>query len=260
MKKILLIVVAFIGIGITTNAQDIILKKDASEIKAKVIEITDQQVKYKDFDFESGPTRSVNISEVFMITYENGQKEVFNKLNETTTTSSSKPKSMTNCAKNIAFGVDFGLGGSFYKLYNLKTKTFFAPSLGIRVTHHFNPYFGVDFCKINWTTDVMTSAYDTWTMRLQVMSGIRGNSPAFFKCMSGYAAFRLGYGMDFKVLSLYGASHFEGLCLETEIGMNFTPSVFAGFAYNYHGYFVDGVDIKLAMHTFSFRIGFHFGK
>ena len=81
-KKELLILVAVIGLGITARSQDIILKKDASEIKAKVLEITDQQIKYKDFDFQDGPTRNINISEVFMVTYENGQKEVFNKLTD----------------------------------------------------------------------------------------------------------------------------------------------------------------------------------
>jgi len=79
MKKVLLILVAIIVFGISANAQDVILKQDGSEIKAKVLEITDQQVKYKDFDFQSGPTRNINISDIFMITYENGQKEVFNK-------------------------------------------------------------------------------------------------------------------------------------------------------------------------------------
>ena len=52
-------------------------EKDGSEIKAKVLEITDKEIKYKNFDFQNGPTRYISISEVFMITYENGQKEVF---------------------------------------------------------------------------------------------------------------------------------------------------------------------------------------
>ena len=76
MKKVWVILVAVIGLGISVNAQDAILKKDGSEIKAKVLEITDQQVKYKDFDFQNGPIRNINISEVFMITYENGQPKI----------------------------------------------------------------------------------------------------------------------------------------------------------------------------------------
>jgi len=77
----------FISIlGFSSMAQDVILKKDGSEISTKVLEITDQQIKYKDFDFQSGPIRNINISDVFMITYENGQKEVFNKQILTPTT------------------------------------------------------------------------------------------------------------------------------------------------------------------------------
>ena len=83
MKKSLLAVAVFVMSSGYIFSQDIILKQDGSEIKAKVIEITDQQVKYKEFDFQSGPTRNINTSDVFMITYENGKKEVFNKQNST---------------------------------------------------------------------------------------------------------------------------------------------------------------------------------
>jgi hypothetical protein len=76
MKKFLLLIF-FAILGFSSIAQDVILKKDGSEINAKVLELTDQYVKYKDFDFQSGPTRNINISDVFMITYENGKKEVF---------------------------------------------------------------------------------------------------------------------------------------------------------------------------------------
>ena len=257
MKKILLVLIAVIGFGIVSKAQDVILKKDASEIKAKVLEVTDQQIKYKDFDFQSGPTRNIDISEVFMITYENGQKEVFNKISETntssgTSTSRPKPQTATNCAKKLAFGLDIGIGGSFLKMYDAKSFTLVAPSLGIRVMHHFNPYFGVDFLKINWITDVRQNL---WQMRLQLMPGIRGNSPVFYKCMSAYAAFRLGYAMEFE----NNFSHFKGLALETEVGLNLTRTVFMGFAYNYHNFFGYGFD-GLAMHTFLFRVGFNLGK
>ena len=256
MKKVFLILVAIIGFGISAIAQDIILKKDGSEIKAKVLEITDQQIKYKEFDFQNGPIRNINISEVFMITYENGQKEVF-KLNETKN-SSSKRQRVTNCTKNLALGMDIGLGGSMAGIVGLTSETLLSTALGIRVMYHLNPYFGIDFLKVNWITDILTSgvynglySYTPYTMRLQFMPGVRGNSPTFFKCMSGYAAFRLGYGMDFM------EENFQGLCLETEIGMNFTPTVFAGFAYNYHKYL--GYDYYgLAVHTFSFRLGFNF--
>lgn len=249
---------AVFGLGMITNAQDVILKKDGSEIEAKVLEITDQLIKYKEFDFQEGPIRNINISEVSTITYENGREEVFNKEDK-----SSKKQGAKKCVKEFVFGMDVGLGGSFAGFDGIKSETLLSPSLGIRLTYHFNPYFGVDFLKVNWFTDVLTSGayydwgfydiydyYIPWTMRLQIMPGVRGNSPTFFRCMSGYGAFRLGYGMDFL------ESHYKGFCMEAELGMNFTPTVFAGFAYNYHNY----IDYGFAVHTLSFRVGFNFGK
>jgi len=169
----------------------------------------------------------------------------------------SKPQGATNCAKKNAFGLDIGLGGSFLELEKKKFETLFAPALGIRVLHHFNPYFGMDFFKINWITDVLTTGKNkVMYARLQIMPGFRGNSPTFFKCMSVYAVFRIGYGMKFEEKS----SNFEGLCLETELGVNLTRTIFAGFAYNYHKYFEKKFDYNLATHTLSFRLGFNFGK
>jgi len=244
------------GFGTTANAQDIILKQDGSEIKTKVLEITDQQVKYKMFDFQEGPTRNINKSEVFMITYENGQKEVFNKLNETNTYLSKQQ--VTKNKKRTIFGLDTGFGGSFDVDSNgKKSKTWSASAFGMRVTHQFNPYFGIDFVKMNWIIEIGPSKdHNPWIMRFQLTPGIRGNTPVFFKTMSVYAAFRLGYGMFVTQYS----SLFEGLCLETELGLNLTPTVFTGFSYNYHKSFYKSKPLDYATHIFSFRIGFNFGK
>ena len=58
-------------------SQDIIVKKDKSEIKAKVIEIQDASIKYKPFEFLDGPLRSIQISDVSSIKYEKGNIETF---------------------------------------------------------------------------------------------------------------------------------------------------------------------------------------
>jgi len=78
MKKIVLaLLIATLFSVVSAFAQDVILKTDGTEINAKVLEITDRQVKYKDIGFIDGPTRNIDIFDVFMITYENGKKEVF---------------------------------------------------------------------------------------------------------------------------------------------------------------------------------------
>ncbi|MGV3539357.1 MAG: hypothetical protein ACO1OQ_06070, partial [Rufibacter sp.] len=59
------------------QAQDIIVKVDKTEIKAKVLEIDETHVKYKQWEFLDGPTYSVRKNEVFMVLYKNGKRETF---------------------------------------------------------------------------------------------------------------------------------------------------------------------------------------
>lgn len=58
-------------------AQDIIILKNGEELESKVSEILQTSVKYKKFDNLSGPLYTVQKSEVFMIKFENGTREVF---------------------------------------------------------------------------------------------------------------------------------------------------------------------------------------
>lgn len=77
---ILAILVAF-----ATNAlfsQDVIIKNDKSEIKAKVIEIQENSIKYKLFESLEGPIRNISTSDVFMIIYEDGKRETFGTVEE----------------------------------------------------------------------------------------------------------------------------------------------------------------------------------
>lgn len=58
------------------KSQDVIVKKDGTEIQAKVLELTTNVIKYKEYDFQDGPTRNIPMTEVFMIIYSNGKREV----------------------------------------------------------------------------------------------------------------------------------------------------------------------------------------
>ncbi len=58
-------------------SQDIIVRKDYSEIKAKVIEIQENLIKYKPYDFLDGPLRNIYVSDVLRIVFENGRSESF---------------------------------------------------------------------------------------------------------------------------------------------------------------------------------------
>ncbi len=58
-------------------SQDVIVLKNGDELKAIVSEVDLQVVKYKKFENPTGPVYTVEKSQVFMIKYENGSKDVF---------------------------------------------------------------------------------------------------------------------------------------------------------------------------------------
>lgn len=60
------------------SAQDVIVKRNGDQIKARIVEITtDNIIKYKDFEAPDGPIRNIRTQEVFMVIYQNGKKETF---------------------------------------------------------------------------------------------------------------------------------------------------------------------------------------
>jgi hypothetical protein len=79
MKKNYLIAVLLMSLTFgSLFGQDIIVLKNGNEIKSKVLEINDKEVKYKKFDNLEGPTISMLKAEIFMIKYQNGTKDVLN--------------------------------------------------------------------------------------------------------------------------------------------------------------------------------------
>jgi hypothetical protein len=77
MKRLFLTLV-FIAYQVSSMyAQDIITKKTGDDIRAKVIEINTDVVKYLQFNNQSGPVFSISTSDIFMIKYENGSKDIF---------------------------------------------------------------------------------------------------------------------------------------------------------------------------------------
>lgn len=75
-KTILLLTAAFGGMTIAA-AQDLIVKKDATQVEAKVTEITPDAVRYKRFSNPDGPTYVVPVVEIDYIQYVNGEKDYF---------------------------------------------------------------------------------------------------------------------------------------------------------------------------------------
>ena len=58
------------------SAQDIITKKDGTDIRAKVLEVAPDEIKYKDWNNQDGPVFIVKPSEILVIRFENGANYV----------------------------------------------------------------------------------------------------------------------------------------------------------------------------------------
>jgi hypothetical protein len=78
-----------------TWAQDVIVKKNGEEILAKVEDVSSTVIKYKKTSNLSGPLYTIQKSEVFMIKYENGSRDVFGSNNPTDTKRTDDTKATT---------------------------------------------------------------------------------------------------------------------------------------------------------------------
>jgi len=76
--KFFTLLVFIILFGVRAVAQDVIILKNGDEIKSLVQEVGTDYVKYKKFDNQTGPVYNMAISEIFMIKYANGSKDVLN--------------------------------------------------------------------------------------------------------------------------------------------------------------------------------------
>ena len=79
MKRILFLA-AFMLLSMAASAQDIIVKKNGEEIRAKVEEVGERSIRYRKFTNLTGPVYSISRSEVFVIRYESGAKDIITPL------------------------------------------------------------------------------------------------------------------------------------------------------------------------------------
>lgn len=77
MKKLIVLLMGLV-IASLSFAQDIIVCKDSKRIDAKIIEVGQNEIKYKKFAFQDGPTFSINVNDISSIIYSNGDVAAFN--------------------------------------------------------------------------------------------------------------------------------------------------------------------------------------
>lgn len=75
MKKILLSLLC--ALPLSVFAQDVIICRNGDEISSKILKISKSEVEYKKWTNPDGPTYTLEKAEIFMIKYQNGEKDVF---------------------------------------------------------------------------------------------------------------------------------------------------------------------------------------
>lgn len=79
MKRVFLTMnLVILGICANLYAQDVIIKPNGDEIKAKVTKVNSNEIEYKRWTNQDGPFYTIDTRDVFMIKYANGEKDVFN--------------------------------------------------------------------------------------------------------------------------------------------------------------------------------------
>ena len=76
-KKAFFLALAMLFFG-AAMAQDVITLKNGDEINGKVTKVSSTEIEYKLASNPDGPTYTKPVTEIFMVKYENGQKDVFN--------------------------------------------------------------------------------------------------------------------------------------------------------------------------------------
>lgn len=117
MKRFLILTVAFLLLGIfSINAQDLIVLRDGNIIEAKVMEISQTEIRYKRFEHLEGPTIVVPAANVLSIRYENGTSEI---ITSAPVPVSVQPNTQTQRTDNTAidqnrfiFGINANAGGA----------------------------------------------------------------------------------------------------------------------------------------------------
>jgi len=77
ISRSLVLSVICLFMAIAVHAKDIVITVESKSIKAKVLEINDQEIKYKDFENLEGPTYVMKRTDIHMIIYQNGKVETF---------------------------------------------------------------------------------------------------------------------------------------------------------------------------------------
>jgi hypothetical protein len=245
MKKILVILVALLGSMSMLKAQDIIVKRNGDEIKAIVLKVSSTEVEYKKFGSSSNVIYTLLKSEIFMIKYADGDKDVFKE--EAAPAAAAPAAAAPAPGKSVQpapasakldvkpfdfnkkrFGFDWGIG-------KMKGGEGMTTDFGIHYTHNYNKYAGWNIFDVRaqfFRAEDADGKVATSIGAIQGMMGFRMTIPVLSNdaqvLLAPFFAFKIGYGYMPDLSA-------GGLCYELEIGIEAFSSVYMDFVVNHQG-------------------------
>ena len=235
MKK-LIFLFAIAGFSSHTFAQDIITKKDATEMKVKVVKVGASEIEYKQWSNLDGPVYTVPTDDVFTIKYENGQRDVISQIIANSNNGSAKKNITLNTKPHYEGGFGFGYA---INVNNWGDMAVFETVHGVRIMPYMFAGLGTGFYLSPNAPDVYVYPNGTVDISTYTDTFI----PAFVE-LKGYYPFS-------DMCSIY-ASIDLGALIST--GLN---SDGAGF----FGSFGPGVQVGKRRTKFDFSIRYqHYGK
>ena len=239
MKK-LFILLAFVGFNSQTFAQDIITKKDATEIKAKVIKVGDSEIEYKQWTNPDGPIYTIPTRDVFTINYENGQREIISLIsNSSSRPKASRPKGDKLYQGEIATGYAVGISGAYGRF-------FFETVHGARISPYFFIGAGAGYSYGSFTIENYWPNTD-WTFKMMhapIFASAKGYYPISDK-LSVHFSSDFGVAIGFSDASDFGTPFY------TAIGPGISYGKKCAVTFNVRYQYMN-------LHSFLFAIGLRF--
>lgn len=215
MKKQILLI--FICLSSIIKAQDQLFKKDNSKIEVKILEITQDVIKYKLFTYQDGPTITISKKDVALIIYQNGVHEVIAAKTEDTPTTTTQPFVVYNSYSGTRINRDSIEKAEFNALVSTKNLISFNVmepingSIGISYLREFannylNAYVPVSFgFSIPYFTQAVNTIFNGNSYYYNNSSYLSISDFKFNK-----KTYEVGLGLHFQTSGKRAVTHFIG--------------------------------------------------
>jgi hypothetical protein len=265
MKRIILLYF-FLGIFCLLQAQDIIVKTNGEEISARVTEVGITEIKYKKVENAVERTYTLLKTDVFMIKYANGTKDLFSAASERSapqqkpvpqqqpveqppvqeyvapvevsvvpvqkaTPPSAPPPAKQEKSKNkTPYKKNaFELGFTLSNPVAEEWSWRLGFDLGMGYLHNFSRYFGWDIFQFKFSIPLQFEGFDYHNIGISLWTGPK----VYFAPVSNktvpFLACRYGTGTSIGNFSDFNLSHL----ISPEFGINFGRSFYFSFGYNH---------------------------